>query len=65
MTIAPTPVHLGRERHRSRWALVAVVAFLLGGLTVALLDQLDVFGGSSSSNDSMITAACRKASARA
>ena len=50
MTIAPTPVHLGRERHRSRWALVAVVAFLLGGLTVALLDQLDVFGGSSSSN---------------
>lgn len=49
MTIAPTPVHLGHERHRSRWALVAVVAFLVGGLTVALLYQLDVFGGSSSS----------------
>jgi hypothetical protein len=49
MTVAPTPVHPGREQHRSRWVLVAILAFLLGGLTVALLYQFDVFGGSSSS----------------
>jgi hypothetical protein len=50
MTVAPTPVH-GPERvgHRSRWVLVALVAFLLGGLAVALLYHLDVLGGSSSS----------------
>ena len=49
MTIAPTSVHPGREQHRSRWVLVAILAFLLGGLAVALLYQSDVFGGSSKS----------------
>ena len=49
MTVAPTPVHPGREEHRSRWILVAVFAFFLGGLAVALLYQLDVSGGSSDS----------------
>jgi Putative auto-transporter adhesin, head GIN domain len=49
MTIAPTSVHAGREQHRSRWVLVAILAFLLGGLAVALLYQFDVFGGSSNS----------------
>jgi hypothetical protein len=48
MTVAPTSVHPGRGEHRSRWVLVAILAFLLGGLAVALLYQLDVFGGSSS-----------------
>ena len=50
MTVAPTPVHPGREEHRSRRMLVAILAFLLGGLTVALLYQFDVFGGSSTSS---------------
>ena len=50
MTVAPTSVHPGREEHRSRWVLVAILAFLLGGLTVALLYQFDVFGGSSTSS---------------
>ena len=50
MTVAPTPVHPGREEHRSRWMLVAILALLLGGLTVALLYQFDVFGGSSTSS---------------
>ena len=49
MTVAPTSIHPRRERHRSRWVLVAILAFLLGGLTVALLYQFDVFGGSSGS----------------
>lgn len=49
MTVAPTPVHPGREQHRFRWVLVAILAFLVGGLTVALLYQFDVFGDSSSS----------------
>jgi Putative auto-transporter adhesin, head GIN domain len=48
MTVAPTSVHPGRGQHRSRWVLVAILALLLGGLAVALLYQLDVFGGSSS-----------------
>lgn len=50
MTTAPTPVRPGREEHRSRWVLLTIVAFFLGGLTVALLYQSDVFGGSSSSS---------------
>jgi hypothetical protein len=50
MTVAPTSVHAGRGQHRSRWVLVAILAFLLGGLTVALLYHFDVFGGSSSSS---------------
>lgn len=49
MTVAPTPVHPGREQHRSRSVLVAIFAFLLGGLAVALLYHFDVFGGSSTS----------------
>lgn len=49
MTVAPTAVRPGREQHRFRWVLVVVLAFLLGGLAVALLYQFDVFGGSSSS----------------
>jgi hypothetical protein len=49
MTVAPTPVHPGPEQHRSRWVLVAILASLVGGLTVALLYQFEVLGGSSSS----------------
>ena len=49
MTVAPTSVHPGREQHRSRWVLVAILAFLLGGLAVALLYQSGVFEGSSNS----------------
>ena len=49
MTVSPTTVHPGRAEHRSRRVLVASLAFLLGGLAVALLYQFDVFGGSSSS----------------
>lgn len=50
MTVAPTSVHPGREHHVFRWLLVAILAFLLGGLAVALLYESDVFGGSSSSS---------------
>ena len=49
MTVAPTSVHPVPEQHRSRWVLVALLAFLLGGLAVALLYEFDVFGGSSNS----------------
>jgi hypothetical protein len=49
MTVAPTTVHPGREQHRSRWVLVVILAFLLGGLAVALAYHFDVFGGSSNS----------------
>jgi hypothetical protein len=35
--------------HRRRWAIVAILAFLLGAVTVALLNQLDPFGGTSDS----------------
>ena len=48
MAVAPTPVHPERAQHRSRWVLVAILAFLVGGLTVALLYHVSVFGGSSS-----------------
>ena len=49
MTVAPTSVQRVRKRHRgSRWVLLAIVAVLVGGLTVALLDRDDVFGGPSS-----------------
>ena len=47
MTVAPTSVQPRPEQHRSRWVLVAVLAFLTGGLAVALLYQFDAFGGSS------------------
>ena len=49
MTVAPTSVHPEREPQRSRWVLVASLAFLLGGLAVALLYEFDGFGGSSNS----------------
>ncbi len=49
MTVTPTSVHPGREQHRFRWVLVASLAFVLGGLAVALLYRFDVFEGSSSS----------------
>jgi Putative auto-transporter adhesin, head GIN domain len=49
MTVAPTSVHPERDQHRSRWVLVAILAFLVGGLAVAVLYHVDVFGGSSSS----------------
>lgn len=48
MTLAPTPVHPGSGRHRSPW-LAVLLAFLLGGLTVALLYHFDAIGGSSAS----------------
>jgi Putative auto-transporter adhesin, head GIN domain len=50
MTVAPTSVQTRPEHHRSRWVLVGILAFLLGGLTVALLYRLDVFGSSSNSS---------------
>ena len=53
MAVAPTSVHPGQEQHRSRWVLIAILAaFLLGGLTVALMYHFDVFGDSSSSSNS-------------
>jgi Putative auto-transporter adhesin, head GIN domain len=50
MTVAPTSLQPRREHHRSRWVLVAVLAFLLGGLAVALLYQFDAFRSSSSTS---------------
>ena len=47
MTVAPTSLHPGREP--VRWVLVAILAFLLGGLVVALLYHFDVVGGTSNS----------------
>ena len=49
MTVSPTTVHPGRQQHRSGWVLVAILAFLLGGLAVGLLYHYDVIGGSSNS----------------
>src|SRR5215475_1784510 len=49
MSVAPTSTQSGRDRSRSRWVSVAILAFLLGGMTVALLYHLGVFGASSSS----------------
>jgi len=49
MTVAPTSVHPEREHRRSRWALGVILAFVLGGVIVALLYESDMFGGSSSS----------------
>jgi hypothetical protein len=45
MTVAPTSIHPRRE-HRYRWVLLAILAFLLGGVTVALLYESDGVGGS-------------------
>ena len=52
MTVAPTSVHPGREPHRARWVLVAILGFVLGGMTVALLYHVDVFGDTSGSTTS-------------
>ncbi len=45
MTVAPTPVHPGSGRHGPLWIPV-LLAFLLGGLGVALLYHFDVIGSS-------------------
>jgi hypothetical protein len=50
VTVAPTSVRPRPEHHRSRWVLVSILAFFLGGLAVALLYQFDVFGSSSRSS---------------
>jgi hypothetical protein len=52
MSVAPESAHPGRGLHRSRWMLVATLAFLLGGLTVAMLYHFDVLGDSSNSTSS-------------
>ncbi len=50
MTVAPTSVQPSGEQHRrTRSVILAIVALLVGGLTVALLYRSDVFGGSSNS----------------
>ena len=49
MTVAPTSIRHGGEHHRSRRVLAAILAFLLGGLVVALLYHYDVLGGSAGS----------------
>ena len=49
MAVSPPLVQPDREPHRSRWMFVAIMAFLLGALTAALLYQFDVLGGPSSS----------------
>jgi len=49
MTVTPTSVHARQDQHRSRWVLVAILAFLLGGLAVVSLYHFDVFGGSTTS----------------
>jgi putative autotransporter adhesin-like protein len=49
VTVAPTSARRQPEQHRARWVLVAILAFLLGGLVVALVYEFDVFGGSSTS----------------
>jgi hypothetical protein len=48
MTVAPTSVQPRPKHHLPRWVLGGILAFLLGGLAVALLFQFDVFGSSSS-----------------
>ena len=49
MTVSPTTVHPRRQQHGSGWVLVAILAFLLGGLAVGLLYHYDVISGSSNS----------------
>ena len=50
MTVAPTSIRPTRE-HRPRWVLYVVLAFLVGGVTGALLYRFDAFGGSSSTTN--------------
>jgi Putative auto-transporter adhesin, head GIN domain len=50
MTVAPISVQPRQEQHRSRWVLLAIFAFLLGGLVVALLYEFDVFARSSTTS---------------
>jgi Putative auto-transporter adhesin, head GIN domain len=52
MTVAPTSVPHGAQHHRARWVLLATLAFLLGGLAVAMLYHFDVLGGSAGSASS-------------
>ena len=52
MTVAPTSANIGRGPHRFRWPIVAILAFCLGVVTVALLYNFDVFGGTSTSSTS-------------
>lgn len=49
MTVAPTPLHGRHTPHRHQVALVAVLALVVGGVLLVLVQQ-DVFLGSSSSN---------------
>jgi hypothetical protein len=46
MSIVPASAHPGGQ-HRPRRLLVAALAFLLGGLTVVMLYQFDMLGGTS------------------
>lgn len=48
MTVAPASIHSGGTGHPLRWILLAILAFLLGGLTVGLLYHYDVVGSTSS-----------------
>ena len=50
MTVAPTSVQPRPEHHRSRWVLVALLAFALGGIAVASLYRFDGLGSSSSTS---------------
>jgi hypothetical protein len=50
MTVAPTSAHPAGA-HRTPWFLVAMLAFLIGAVTVAMLYHFDVFAGSSDSTN--------------
>lgn len=50
MAVAPPSAHPGREPHRSKWLPVAILAVLLGALTLTLLGRYDVLWSSSSSS---------------
>ena len=51
MTVAPTSIHRGREHHRLRWVLVAILGFLLGAVTVAMLYESDRGASSDSTTE--------------
>jgi Putative auto-transporter adhesin, head GIN domain len=50
MTVAPTSFQARPQQHRTRIVLLAIVASLLGGVAVALLYRIDVFGSSSTAS---------------